>query len=232
MSSDSAETNTTADWTVREGMAVFSTDGEKLGEVENATGNYVLVKKGFLFSKEFYIPAAAIANVSPDAVYLEVTKEIALQQGWNHPPTAEMDGKPVPHVVTGEPDVTMPAIGVFNDEQSGTYVDEHAGTQVVEIPDAVTSVDQTPETIREDTKVSDATSEAQAAEADHDSEIDEGTDTPHLIRTADPLPIGEPDSADEPAPGDGDIDEVPDGELDPLVSEDAEEDPKAKQRDS
>lgn len=118
------------DWTVREGTTVLTSDGEKIGEVESANGGYLLVKKGFLFPKEYAIPASAIQNVGPDAVYLNVTREIALAQGWDKPLSPE-DSQPLPtsttttptsspQVVTGEPDVTAPLIGTFADPASGT----------------------------------------------------------------------------------------------------------------
>ena len=135
--SDTAATN---DWTVREGTPVITFDGEKIGEVDNATGGYLLVKKGFLFPKEYSIPAAAIENVGPDAVYLSVTKEIALAQGWDAPLTPETPEQALPttptadappQVVTGDPHVDAPLIGTFTDHQAGTYVDEASGTQTV-----------------------------------------------------------------------------------------------------
>ena len=136
-----AEAATSPDWTVREGTPVITFDGEKIGEVENTTGGYLLVKKGFLFPKEYAIPAAAIENVGPDAVYLNVTKEIARSQGWDEPLTPETANAdqaqshplpitpaaaPPPTVVTGDPHVEAPLIGTFSDDQAGTYTDTAA----------------------------------------------------------------------------------------------------------
>lgn len=141
-----ASASAATDWTVREGTPVITFDGEKIGEVENATGGYLLVKKGFLFPKEYAIPAAAIENVGPDAVYLNVTKDIARSQGWDEPLTPETASgeaqalpitpaaAPPAQVVTGEPPVepAAPLIGTFTDDQAGTYTDAAAGTETVD----------------------------------------------------------------------------------------------------
>ncbi|MGC4192858.1 MAG: DUF2171 domain-containing protein [Thermomicrobiales bacterium] len=128
------------DWTVREGTPVIAFDGEKIGEVDNATGGYLLVKKGFLFPKEYAIPADAIQNVGPDAVYLKVTREIAHTQGWDAPLTPEATeqplpitpaSEPLPQVVTGEPEVDTPLIGTFTDQRAGIYADVASGTEAV-----------------------------------------------------------------------------------------------------
>ncbi|MGB3330923.1 MAG: DUF2171 domain-containing protein, partial [Thermomicrobiales bacterium] len=87
--SNAATASPSTDWTVREGTPVITFDGQKIGEVDNATGDFLLVKKGFLFPKEYSIPAAAIQTIGPDAVYLTVTKDIALAQGWDAPLTPE-----------------------------------------------------------------------------------------------------------------------------------------------
>lgn len=197
---------TPADWTVREGMDVMSTDGEKLGEVANATGNYVLVRHGFLFAKEYYVPAEAIANVGNDAVYLTMTREIALDQQWDNPPTADADLSAAPHVVAGdakavaaatsEPatgtfvDPGAPAGGTFVDGASGTYTDERAGVQAIEQGDE--------EPTMNDAEITSDAHEELAAEI--------GIPVPDDEKLIDPLPDNEPDDADEPVPGDANPD--------------------------
>ena len=72
----------------REGMTVYGADGEKVGKVVAVDPSYVVVEKGFFFPSDYYIPASAIANIDEDHLYLTVSKEEALHQGWDQPPTA------------------------------------------------------------------------------------------------------------------------------------------------
>jgi uncharacterized protein (TIGR02271 family) len=41
------------------------------------------VEKGFFFPKDYYIPMSAISETTGDGVYLTVTKDEALSQGWD-----------------------------------------------------------------------------------------------------------------------------------------------------
>lgn len=69
------------------GMDVVGSDGEKLGSVDRMEGDYVVASKGFFFPTDYYIPVDAISNVDEERVYLNVTKDIALDQGWDTMPT-------------------------------------------------------------------------------------------------------------------------------------------------
>jgi uncharacterized protein (TIGR02271 family) len=71
---------------VRKGMNVLGSDGEKLGEVDGVEANSIVVKKGFFFPQDYYIPADAVANTDGDNVYLSVSKDAALDQRWDTPP--------------------------------------------------------------------------------------------------------------------------------------------------
>ncbi|MGC4105327.1 MAG: DUF2171 domain-containing protein [Thermomicrobiales bacterium] len=230
MTDTTPEPSTPSDWTVREGTPVITFDGEKIGEVENATGGHLLVKKGFLFPKEYAIPAAAIQNVGPDAVYLKVTREIALSQGWDEPLSPDADTAAPTTVVTGEPHVDAPLIGTFTDDQAGTYADAAAGTEAIpdtatspassgpggsvdaeELPASPIATGDVPASPSADQEVpmsaleSDARNTRNAALASHDEALDEGVDAPHTLRTPSPLPaMNVPEAADESAPADSD----------------------------
>ncbi len=41
---------------IQNGWDVYGSDGDKIGDVGNLGPNYVLVMKGFLFTKDIYIP--------------------------------------------------------------------------------------------------------------------------------------------------------------------------------
>ena len=79
----------TQEWILPNGLDVLGADGEKVGEVQDALGDYFVVTKGWLFPTEYYIPSTAIANVDDHAVYLTFTKDEALNQGWDHVPDTE-----------------------------------------------------------------------------------------------------------------------------------------------
>ena len=77
--------NDSSTWTITGGMDVVGSDGDKVGDVADVAGEYVVVSKGFFFPTDYYIPVSAISNVD-DKVYLNVTKDDALTQGWDMAP--------------------------------------------------------------------------------------------------------------------------------------------------
>lgn len=80
---------TSNDYTLNltQGMDVVGSDGEKVGSVQDVQGDYVVVSKGFFFPTDYYIPFSAITSADNDNVYLNVTKDNALNQGWDQIPT-------------------------------------------------------------------------------------------------------------------------------------------------
>lgn len=70
------------------GMDVIGADGEKIGEIDavEPDRDYFIVRKGFFFPQDHYIPLTAISSYDEDRVYLNVTKDEALEQQWNNPP--------------------------------------------------------------------------------------------------------------------------------------------------
>jgi uncharacterized protein (TIGR02271 family) len=78
------------DWrtTITDGMSVFGSDGDKVGTIVSVGPSYVVVEKGFFFPTDYYIPFSAIASQTENGVYLNVTKDAALNQGWDVAPTA------------------------------------------------------------------------------------------------------------------------------------------------
>lgn len=79
--------NNDTQYTLTEGTDVVGSDGDKVGEVVAVHANYVVVEKGFFFPTDYYVPTSAISNFDGDKVYLNVTKEDALNQGWDQVPT-------------------------------------------------------------------------------------------------------------------------------------------------
>jgi len=78
------------DWqtTIADGMSVYGSDGDKVGTIVSVGPSYVVVEKGFFFPTDYYIPFSAIASQTENGVYLNVTKDAALNQGWDVVPTA------------------------------------------------------------------------------------------------------------------------------------------------
>jgi len=74
---------TVQQWQIPEGTDVVGADGGKVGKVVAAEVSYIVVEKGFFFPSDYYIPTRAINNFDGDKVYLSVTKDEALNQGWD-----------------------------------------------------------------------------------------------------------------------------------------------------
>ncbi|MDP9358053.1 MAG: DUF2382 domain-containing protein [Chloroflexota bacterium] len=78
--------NSSQQWNFSEGTDVVGSDGNKVGEVVAVHQNYVVVEKGFFFPTDYYIPTSAIADYDGDKIHLNVTKDAALDQGWDTAP--------------------------------------------------------------------------------------------------------------------------------------------------
>jgi len=71
------------------GMDVIGADGEKVGEIDAVERDYFIVRKGFFFPQDHYIPMSAISSYDEEGkIYLNVTKDEALEQEWSNPPAA------------------------------------------------------------------------------------------------------------------------------------------------
>ncbi len=70
----------------RKGMDVYGADNDKIGEIDAVEQDHFVVRKGFFFPEDHYIPVSAVATFDDGAVYLNVTKDQALEQQWNTPP--------------------------------------------------------------------------------------------------------------------------------------------------
>ena len=68
------------------GADVFGSDGEKVGTVAAVYPGYLVVEKGFFFPTDYYVPMSAVSSADANQVYLNVAKDVALQQGWDAQP--------------------------------------------------------------------------------------------------------------------------------------------------
>ena len=78
--------NTTRQWQVRKGATVYADDGDKVGKVAAVDPYYIVVEKGLFFPTDYYVPTSAIASATEDDLYLTVSKDEALNSGWNGRP--------------------------------------------------------------------------------------------------------------------------------------------------
>lgn len=68
------------------GADVFGADGAKVGSVDVAYPGYIVVEKGFFFPTDYYIPMSAVSSYDGGRIFLNVSKDAALQSGWDMQP--------------------------------------------------------------------------------------------------------------------------------------------------
>ncbi len=79
---------------LKAGWAVVGNDGRRLGTVQHADQDYLLVSRG-AFSDLLYVPASAIANVEHELVHLNLAKSEAEHMGWEQRPRDPDGAAPV-----------------------------------------------------------------------------------------------------------------------------------------
>lgn len=70
-------------WEIDNGWDVFSSDGDKLGDVQEVQPHYLTVSKGFFFPSEKYVPVSAITSVDGERVYVNASKSEIDNLGWD-----------------------------------------------------------------------------------------------------------------------------------------------------
>jgi hypothetical protein len=73
-------------WTIEIGSDVIGSCGHKVGEVVALRDDHVVVEKGFFMPIDFYIPKSAIRHNDVHGLYLNVSKDYALHEGWDIDP--------------------------------------------------------------------------------------------------------------------------------------------------
>jgi|SRR3954451_7622935 hypothetical protein len=81
-------------WRFKEGDEVCSADDHKLGKVvrfvpDMVSPTHLVVEKGLLFKHDYVIPVNAVTNYEGDTIYLNLTKDAAVNAGSNVPPGAD-----------------------------------------------------------------------------------------------------------------------------------------------
>jgi len=75
-------------WEIDNGWDVITSDGEKLGDVEEVHPHYLVVGKGLIFHSERYVPVSTITAVDDTKVHISVTKDEVDRLGWETIPEA------------------------------------------------------------------------------------------------------------------------------------------------
>lgn len=73
-------------WQIEVGSDVIGNCGHKVGEVVAIRDDLIVVEKGFFMPVDFYIPKSAILKNNEHGLYLNVTKNEALHNGWDVDP--------------------------------------------------------------------------------------------------------------------------------------------------
>src|SRR5215213_3224872 len=71
---------------INTGAEVYGADGDKVGTVAAVYPGYIVVEKGLFFPTDYYIPMSAVASYDNNQVYLNVSKDAALDRGWDTRP--------------------------------------------------------------------------------------------------------------------------------------------------
>lgn len=74
---------------IQQGWEVYSSDEQKVGNVDSVESGYILAHKGIIFPKDLYIPRSAIRRIEHERVYLNIAKDEVEGQGWDMEPMAD-----------------------------------------------------------------------------------------------------------------------------------------------
>jgi hypothetical protein len=83
------------------GEEVFDKDGKKLGKVQARFSRYILVERGGLFIKAFYVPHSAVSSQTKNIIRLSLSEEELREKGLNGIPDDLYTESPefgIPHV--------------------------------------------------------------------------------------------------------------------------------------
>ena len=127
---------------IEPGAAVYGSDGEKLGAIMEIGPDYIVVEKGLFFPTDYFVPNGAVASVEPDRITLTLTRDEALEQGWDKDPTEHPD-EPVaprdadPDRFTGDFDgAAVTGFGPAAESERGDPVKSGFATEVGTTPPA------------------------------------------------------------------------------------------------
>lgn len=88
------------------GWEVFDNDGNKIGKVRARFEHYVLVERGSLFVKTYYVPHTLIRETVNNALHLSMSESELREQGYSQVPGDLYEETPelgVPQIFSGVP---------------------------------------------------------------------------------------------------------------------------------
>lgn len=88
------------------GREVFDNEGNKLGKVQARFSRYVLVERGGLFGKTYYVPRTMISEQASGGLRLSLSEEELRERGYNMVPEDLYDEVPepgIPQIFSGVP---------------------------------------------------------------------------------------------------------------------------------
>jgi uncharacterized protein (TIGR02271 family) len=103
-------------WVPQVGTEVVGADGEKVGEIDAVEREYFIVRKGFFFPQDHYIPVSAVSSFDDEKVYLNVTKDEALEQDWTNPPADQGGVMATDTYADSDVDAANTTLGTQTDE--------------------------------------------------------------------------------------------------------------------
>lgn len=90
------------------GQEVFDNDGNRIGKVQARFKRYLLVERGGLFGKAYYVPRSVLGENAGGTLYLTLSEAELRKQGYNSVPEDLYDEVPepgVPQIFSGVPKV-------------------------------------------------------------------------------------------------------------------------------
>jgi uncharacterized protein (TIGR02271 family) len=156
------------------GDDVYGSDGDKVGTVAEVQPSYIVVEKGFFFPTDYYIPLSAIASASGGQVYLNTTRDAALNSGWDAVPDVQTTTATAGTRATAtDEEIRIP---VMEEELTATVREREAGAVRIE-KDVVTEeqtleVPVTEERVRVERRVVDRAATAADAGAFEETVIE------------------------------------------------------------
>ncbi len=102
------------------GQEVIDKEGKNLGKVRARFSRYILVERGGLFVKAYYVPHSAINEIIKGTIHLAQTEDGLREHGYNHVPDDLYEESPE----YGQPDITgvaQFARGPLSPAETGHY---------------------------------------------------------------------------------------------------------------
>jgi hypothetical protein len=76
---------------ISSGWEVYGSDNDKIGTVDEVGPDYIVVRKGLIFTKDIFVPHSAIERLDTNqtAVFLNVPKSQIEEMGWDDVPPGD-----------------------------------------------------------------------------------------------------------------------------------------------